>query len=229
MDELEYFIIPGDEKTVVLIHDGIGCCSLWKDFPTIINKETGHSVFMYSRHGYGNSPKSNKLMDYNNEIDILHTILLQHNIKEPILFGHSCGAVISLLYASKYTTERVVITAPYLKYDQIMRNGIAKILHRFETGKMQELNQAHKDVDSMIYTWYTHMTNGDFDDNSIITAVEKITTPIFCIKYTNDPYFDDSHLVLLKESNQNVNVKLIEGSVHTIHKREPYQLMEFLK
>jgi pimeloyl-ACP methyl ester carboxylesterase len=229
MDDLEHFIIKGDNTTIVLVHDGIGCCSLWKDFPQQINTETGHTVFVYSRNGYGNSPISDSPFSFENEADILNTLLSKYDIRNPILFGHSCGAVICMYYAKKYETKRIVMTSPYLSYDEVMVNGLNKILTRFETGKMGELNLAHKNVNNMFYSWYNRGTTGNFVDLSIVESVERVRCPVVCIKYINDPYFTDGHLTKLKEVIPQTTIKLIEGSAHTIHKRQPQHIMEYLK
>ena len=229
MDKLEHFLIKGDDTVIVLIHDGIGCCSLWKEFPNQINQETGHTVFMYSRNGYGNSPASKNSFSFENEADILYNLLNDYNITDPILFGHSCGAVIAMYYAAKYITKKIIITSPYLKYDQIMVDGLNKILKRFKNGNMNELNLAHKDVNTMFNSWYIRGTTGSFKDLSIINKAEQIKCPVICIKYINDPYFIDDHLIALKKAIPHVLIKSIPGNSHTIHKRQPQHIMEYLK
>ena len=46
---------PSDAPTLVLLHEGLGCVALWKDFPEALAKATGMGVFVYSRAGYGQS------------------------------------------------------------------------------------------------------------------------------------------------------------------------------
>ena len=46
---------PGPEAapTLVLLHEGLGCVELWRDFPEALVEATGCGVFAYSRFGYG--------------------------------------------------------------------------------------------------------------------------------------------------------------------------------
>ena len=55
---LEYrFIGPARRTapTLVMLHEGLGCVSLWRDFPDSLAEATGAGVFVYSRAGYGQS------------------------------------------------------------------------------------------------------------------------------------------------------------------------------
>ena len=41
--------------TLVLLHEGLGCVDLWRDFPERLAAATGCAVFAWSRPGYGRS------------------------------------------------------------------------------------------------------------------------------------------------------------------------------
>ena len=47
--------LPDKAPTLVLLHEGLGCVSLWNDFPEKLSAATGAGVFVYSRAGYGKS------------------------------------------------------------------------------------------------------------------------------------------------------------------------------
>ncbi|NDH26725.1 MAG: alpha/beta hydrolase, partial [Rhodobacteraceae bacterium] len=46
---------PDKAPTIVLLHEGLGCVAMWKDFPQKLALKTGFGVFAYSRAGYGGS------------------------------------------------------------------------------------------------------------------------------------------------------------------------------
>ena len=46
---------PEAAPTLVLLHEGLGCVALWRDFPQKLAQATGFGVFVYSRAGYGRS------------------------------------------------------------------------------------------------------------------------------------------------------------------------------
>ena len=46
---------PGENPVIVMLHEGLGCLALWRDFPERVAKATGCPVFAFSRAGYGQS------------------------------------------------------------------------------------------------------------------------------------------------------------------------------
>ena len=55
---LEYRVIgslDSDLPVLVLLHEGLGCVEMWRDFPHRLAETSGHPVLVYSRQGYGRS------------------------------------------------------------------------------------------------------------------------------------------------------------------------------
>src|SRR6266540_7074557 len=46
---------PDRAPTLVLLHEGLGCVAMWRDFPRRLAAQTGYGVLVYSRAGYGQS------------------------------------------------------------------------------------------------------------------------------------------------------------------------------
>ena len=55
LEAIAYGPPPGEAPTIVMLHEGLGCVALWRDFPAKLAAATGHGVFAYSRAGYGGS------------------------------------------------------------------------------------------------------------------------------------------------------------------------------
>ena len=49
-----------DGPTVVMLHEGLGCITQWRDLPDRIHSTTGLPVVSYDRSGYGRSPAGAK-------------------------------------------------------------------------------------------------------------------------------------------------------------------------
>ncbi|MCH2627990.1 MAG: alpha/beta hydrolase, partial [Acidimicrobiales bacterium] len=81
--------------TIVMLHEGLGSITQWRDLPDSIHTATGLPVLLYDRSGYGRSSASSS--HYNPDFmhlearETLPTLLRQLNISKPILFGHSDG------------------------------------------------------------------------------------------------------------------------------------------
>ena len=46
---------PDQAPTIVMLHEGLGCTALWRDFPARVAERTGMGVLVFSRQGYGQS------------------------------------------------------------------------------------------------------------------------------------------------------------------------------
>src|SRR5690242_14413562 len=93
-----------DARTIVMLHEGLGSVAMWKQFPQRLADTTGMRVVAYSRFGYGRSdappaPYCALEMQEREALRVLPAFLRELKIEQPILFGHSDGASIALIYA----------------------------------------------------------------------------------------------------------------------------------
>ena len=112
---------PDKAPTIVMLHEGLGCLALWRDFPQKLAAATGHGVFAYSRAGYGGSDPVDlpRPLDYmSREARFSLPALLEAiGLKRGILLGHSDGASIAAIYAGEHADERIkglILMAPHL-------------------------------------------------------------------------------------------------------------------
>src|SRR5262249_58033996 len=93
---------PGERPTLVLLHEGLGCVDMWRDFPHQLAGATGLGVFAYSRLGYGRSdpaPLPRPVRYMHDEARLLPEVLKAAGIEDAILVGHSDGASIAIICA----------------------------------------------------------------------------------------------------------------------------------
>ncbi len=112
---------PDSAPTVVMLHEGLGCVALWRDFPAKLAAATGLGVFVYSRAGYGLSDPVElpRPLDYMTQEArfSLPEVLDAIGFQSGILFGHSDGASIAAIYGGEHTDERVkglALMAPHV-------------------------------------------------------------------------------------------------------------------
>ena len=80
---------PDLAPTLVFLHEGLGCVSMWKDFPQKLSNITDCGALVFSRLGYGKS----SLCQIPRDLNFLHReafvelpkILTAYKIKEYIL------------------------------------------------------------------------------------------------------------------------------------------------
>ena len=129
---LEVRQIPGSggRAPLVFLHEGLGSVSLWTqrglDWPQSVCSATGRAGLVFSRRGYGQSepvpPGRNFLQpDYmqREAWEILPALLARleretAGYAKPVLLGHSDGATIALLYASRFPVAACIAMAPHV-------------------------------------------------------------------------------------------------------------------
>ena len=108
---------PSEAPTMVMLHEGLGCVALWRDFPAQLAAATGWGVFAYSRAGYGRSdpvelPRPLDYMTREARFS-LPAVLEAIGFQRGILLGHSDGASIAAIYAGEHSDDRVERPRPH--------------------------------------------------------------------------------------------------------------------
>jgi pimeloyl-ACP methyl ester carboxylesterase len=199
--EYAWFYPPMREQTqtpIVLLHEGLGCMAMWKDFPQALSDATGCAVVAYSRQGYGTSIG---LKDVDaREVDFMHQeaeqvlpeFLTELNIVRPILVGHSDGASIALLAAAHaQAIAAVVVMAPHLFVEEIAISAIAATRKAYAdptSGLKTRLAKFHQEVDHAFYGWADIWLKPAFATWNIEEAMKAIICPVLAIQGEQDQY-----------------------------------------
>ena len=70
-----------------------------------------HRLIILDLPGFGSSKEPKTVWSLEDYADMVHTLLESLGIKKPNLIGHSFGGKISIIYASKYEVERMILLA----------------------------------------------------------------------------------------------------------------------
>ncbi|MCK6449812.1 MAG: alpha/beta hydrolase [Alphaproteobacteria bacterium] len=92
--------------TIVFLHEGLGSITQWRDFPDALCAAAGAAGIVYERLGHGGSdpvelPRPDDFLRIEAE-QVLPALLDALHVERPILFGHSDGGSIALLYAAAF-------------------------------------------------------------------------------------------------------------------------------
>lgn len=174
---LEYHWIAGkaDAPVLVLLHEGLGCVDMWKGFPKLLASNTGLSVFVYSRQGYGRSdacelPRPVSYM--HDEAKRLDEVLSLVPGKSFILVGHSDGASIASIYVGsdpEHDIRGLVLMAPHFFVEEVSLQSIEKVKVLYETEDLRErLQKYHPDkIDIAFRGWNDVWLSDAFRDWNI--------------------------------------------------------------
>ena len=204
---LEVQKIAGSEclAPLVFLHEGLGSVSLWTqrglDWPLAVCQATGRAGVVFSRRGYGQSEPvaagRNQLQpDYMHHEAwvVLPALLAQLQIQNPVLVGHSDGATIALLHASRLKVTGCVAMAPHVLVEDIALTAIAAAKVAFETtdasfgGLRGRLARHHADVDGAFWQWNDVWLSEGFRSFDIRPDCSRITAPLLQIQGLDDEY-----------------------------------------
>ena len=131
---------PRDKPVIVLLHEGLGSVSLWRDFPDLLATATGCAVLAWSRAGYGNSssvalPRPLTYM-HDEATQVLPHVIAQLAGRDHVLAGHSDGASIAAIYAGSQPLaglKGLVLMAPHVFVEDVSIAGITAARHAWTT------------------------------------------------------------------------------------------------
>ena len=152
-----------EAPVIVMLHEGLGALSLWRDFPKKLSDILNCSVFVYSRHGYGYSDFIDEEFDtqymHREAISILPQLLSYFEINNPILYGHSDGASIALIHASLADTrvKGLILEAPHVFVENISLDGLKAARDAFEKGGLKESLAKHHCEPERIFRYWSNI------------------------------------------------------------------------
>ena len=217
---------PDHAPTLVLLHEGLGCVALWRDFPDALAASTGCGVFAYSRFGYGASdpvtlPRPMSYM-HDEALTILPRVLDAAGVRRAVLIGHSDGGSIAAIHAGVVRDPRivgVVMLAAHFFIEDLNIASIRGIKDTYEQGDLRErLERYHSDVDVAFRGWNDAWLDARFRDFDITAQVARIQVPVLALQGADDPYGSDEQLrVLERAARCSIETRLIEGARHSPH------------
>ncbi|CUH64035.1 acetoin dehydrogenase E2 subunit dihydrolipoyllysine-residue acetyltransferase [Thalassovita gelatinovora] len=187
---------PDQAPTIVMLHEGLGCLALWRDFPQRVAAATGCGVFVYSRAGYGQSDLADlpRPLDYmtREAVDVLPQVLDGFGFQNGILMGHSDGATIAAIYAGSVEDFRVrglILMAPHFFTEDMGLAEISKAKTVFETGELkQKMAKYHRDPENTFRGWNDSWLAPGFKSWNVGEVIDYLRIPVLAIQGRQDQY-----------------------------------------
>ncbi len=226
---------PEAAPTLVLLHEGLGCVALWRDFPERLAEATGFGVFAYSRAGYGRADPVDlpRPLDYmTREARFsLPAVLGAIGFRQGVLIGHSDGASIAAIYAGEHADERVrglVLIAPHLFTEEPGLASIAEAKRAYETGDLRaRLAKHHAHVDSAFLGWNGAWLDPGFRAWSIEKLVDRWRAPALVIQGADDQYGTLAQVRAIEaRSPRPVKTVILDQCRHSPHLERPQETLD---
>ncbi len=183
--------------TLVFLHEGLGSIGQWRGFPKQLCAQTGLPGLVYERWGYGRSeplvgPRPDDYLQ-REAWDTLPEVLETCGVAEPpILFGHSDGGSIALLFAAAYPqrVRAAISEAAHVFVDEKCLVGIRRARDAYQQGSLREgLRRYHGDnTDTMFRGWCDTWLRPDYRDWNMEAELPRIVCPVLVVQGEDDEY-----------------------------------------
>jgi len=242
---LEYRFLgapPSEAPTLVFLHEGLGSAAQWRDLPDALAVRSGCGALVYSRAGYGRSspavePRPTSFM-HDEARRTLPMLLARFAIRRPMLFGHSDGASIALIYAGSGCSpppRAVIVEAPHAVVEPVCLASIRALAEAFDSATAAGAalrarfarhhgEQSERTVRSWVDVWLRH----EFAAWSIEEMLPAIDCPVLAIQGENDAYGTPLQLDLLRAGVAGpVETHLLAACGHAPHRDRPEAVLSF--
>ena len=209
---------------IVLLHEGLGCLALWRDFPQALAARTGLPVLAYSRAGYGRSDPADlpRPLDYmtREAVEALPDVLDAIGAGSYVLMGQSDGATIAAEYAGRvedFRVRGVVLMAPHFFTEPM---GLAEIRQAREafaaTDLKDRMARYHDDPEATFRGWNDAWLDPGFEAWNVAEVIDYLRIPALVIQGRQDQYGTEAQLREIEtRSYAPVEVALLEECRHS--------------
>lgn len=259
--EVAHIAGPPDRAPLVFLHEGLGSVAMWhqrgRHWPSDLCVATGRAGWLYSRRGYGQSDPvadvrgpSRWQGDWHvgrHQPDYMHIeawrvlpLLLERlGLNRPVLVGHSDGASIALLHASRHPVSACVAIAPHVFVEDIALSSIAAARDQYlasgvsdpaarEKGLRERLARYHADVDNAFWQWNDIWLSDSFQTFDIRSDCRRIQAPLLAIQGADDEYGTLQQLHEIASAVSHAQTIAIPACGHSPHRDQPAALTRAL-
>lgn len=200
---------PAHAPTLIFLHEGLGCVSMWRNFPEVLARATGCGALVYSRLGYGKSdpwalPRPIQFM-HHEAFKVLPEIIGLLGIEKYILIGHSDGGSIALIFAGgvkPLSLKGLITEAAHVFCEKISVESIREAKQAFMHGELRKKLEKHhgKNTECAFWGWNDVWLHPDFRDWNIEEYLPGIDVPILAIQGEDDQYGTMEQVIAISKS-----------------------------
>lgn len=227
------FVDYGEGKnTVVLLHGWGQNIDMMKPIGDKLKNQ--NRVIILDLAGFGDSSEPNSVWTIYDYADCVKKLLDDLKVKSPILIGHSFGGKISLAYASKYDTKKLVLLGSPFKKEIKKLSVRTKILKKMKKipGLSKLENFAKKHMGSRDYKNASETMRNILVKHvnlDITEDVKKIKCPTIIIWGSNDQEVPLERAYELEKLIEDSAVICYDGCTHYAYLERLAQTVSVIK
>ena len=217
-----YFEKIGSGNPIILLHGWAASSTIFDSITNILKSK--YTVYVIDLPGFGKSEEPDTPYNLDNYVDLLFQFIVDLDIYNPILLGHSFGGRIAIKYASLYKINKLILVdSAGLKQKNYLKTKSKILLYKLKKKYYKITKNVIKYNDLLINSGST-----DYKDASII--MKKILVNVtneYLEKYLKDitcetliiwgkkdditPYYN---ALKLKKKIKNAGLVTLEGVGH---------------
>jgi pimeloyl-ACP methyl ester carboxylesterase len=216
----------------VFLHGGLGSLGAWGDYPRLLSEALGLSALVYSRAGYGGSD----LAELPRQIDFMHRealetlpkILDAFRIRNPVLYGHSDGGSIAIIYAgsevkSSALVHALVLEAPHVFVEELTVTSISGAVKNYEDADLKlRLSKYHEHVEHTFESWSRIWLDPEFRSWNIESYLPSINIPILLLQGAEDNFGTLEQIQKIEnQASGPVRTNILPECRHRPHREHP--------
>lgn len=238
----------GEGQPLIILHGVFGTSDNWQTFAKQIADR--YQIFLLDQRNHGLSPHSDKF-DYHVMADDIREFIDTHQLKSPIILGHSMGGKAAMFFATKYPEqfEKLIVVdiAPraYPVHHQKILEALGavkidKISSRKEAedqmkpiiadfGIRQFLLKNLKREDNDSFSWKLNLPVISENIERIGEAVDDsqpVDKPVLFAGGEKSDYIREEDHTLIKKIFPRARIVSIPGAGHWVHAEQPKLLLK---
>jgi pimeloyl-ACP methyl ester carboxylesterase len=152
-------------------------------------------------------------------------LLAACGMERPVLVGHSDGATIALLHASRHPVTACIAMAPHVFVEEVALRSIAQARDAYlQHGLRDRLSRHHQDVDCAFWQWNDVWLSDAFRSFDMRTDCRRIRSPLMLVQGKDDEYGTLAQLDEIEAAAPQAVRLELDACGHSPHRDQPEAL-----
>lgn len=221
---------------IVMLHDGLGSLTQWREVPGRVAARTGATVVAYDRAGHGTSrpvPTGPWPADWlHRQAQVLDRVLAHPAVGEaPLVVGHSDGGSIALIQAidGRERVGAVLALAAHSWVEPVCVESISA-MRANRNRLVASLDRFHDHPSELFEAWSGVWVSEEFAHWDIRDRLGAIVVPVIVAQGRDDAYATDAHATETAAAiGANARPELLADLGHILHHDDPDRVVALVE
>lgn len=237
----------GHGKPLIILHGLFGFSDNWQTHAKKFSSY--YRVILVDLRNHGHSPWSNEF-SYSLMVEDLQRLILNLNLSDIILVGHSMGGKVAMHYAQRYGTflDKIIVVDMGVKKYPLHHQHILKAFHSIDLSKLTARSEAEKILATFINSngviqfllknlywedkgklaWRVNFTVLEDSMAEILSELPKteVFIPTLFIRGSESDYILDEDISNIEEVFPDSSFVTIQNAGHWVHAEAPEEFVD---